>query len=143
MSARAALAVARDNAVRLGLAARAHFVACDFGAALARRRSISSCRNPPYIASGDIAALAPEVRDYDPRRALDGGADGLAAYRAIAADARRLLAPGGHLVVELGVGQEAAVAALLPQPGLTVARRARRSCRYPARVAARVATMTP
>ena len=44
--------------------------------------------NPPYIATGDIAALAPEVRDHDPRRALDGGADGLAAYRAIASDAR-------------------------------------------------------
>jgi release factor glutamine methyltransferase len=111
------LEVARRNAEHLGLAGRAAFVACDFGAALA-----GSCdlvvSNPPYIATPDIATLAPEVRDFDPRGALDGGSDGLTAYRAIAADACRLLAPGGWLVVEVGIGQADAVAALLAGGGL-------------------------
>jgi release factor glutamine methyltransferase len=69
--------------------------------------------NPPYIASSEIATLAREVRDHDPRHALDGGTDGLSAYRTIVADAMRLLAPGGHLVLEIGQGQENAVAQLL------------------------------
>ena len=115
--------------------------ACDFGAALAGGFDLV-VSNPPYVASGDIAALAPEVR-HDPRRALDGGADGLACYRAIAGQAPRLLTPAGHLVVELGIGQEAAVAALFRSAGLDALARARRSCRHPACVAARVATMTP
>jgi release factor glutamine methyltransferase len=115
-----ALAIARRNAAELGLVRRAAFVACDFGAALVGEFDLV-VSNPPYIASGDIAALAPEVREHDPRLALDGGADGLAAYRVIAADAHRLLARQGHLVVELGAGQEAAVAALLTQAELAVA----------------------
>ncbi len=114
------LAVARDNAQRLGLAARAGFVACDFGAAL-----VGGCdvvvSNPPYVRSHDIAALAPDVRDYDPRAALDGGPDGLAAYRAIAADAARLLAPDGWLTVEIGAGQDESVSALFAAHGLGVA----------------------
>jgi release factor glutamine methyltransferase len=114
-----ALAVARDNAQRLGLAGRAGFVACDFGAAIAGDCDLV-VSNPPYIPSHDIATLAPEVREYDPRRALDGGQDGLAAYRAIAADARRLLAPGGWLAVEIGIGQAEAVAALLARQGLAI-----------------------
>jgi release factor glutamine methyltransferase len=60
------------------------------------------------------------VRDYDPIIALDGGNDGLDGYRAIAADARRLLAPGGRLIVDLGAGQESAVRALFTKAGLTV-----------------------
>jgi release factor glutamine methyltransferase len=76
--------------------------------------------NPPYIAHDEIASLAPEVRDYDPRVALDGGEDGLAAYRAIAGEAKRLLAPGGRLFVELGSGQEEAVRALFTNAGLIV-----------------------
>ena len=76
--------------------------------------------NPPYIPHGDIAALEPEVRDYDPLLALDGGADGLDAYRAIAGEARRLLAPDGHLFVELGLGQEPAVRTLFTKSGLIV-----------------------
>jgi len=113
----AALATARANAVRAGLADRARFVACDFAAALADGGFDLVVSNPPYIASGDIASLSPEVR-HDPRRALDGGADGLDAYRAIAAQAPRVLASGGHLVVELGIGQASAVAALLTAGGL-------------------------
>jgi release factor glutamine methyltransferase len=110
----AALAVARDNADRLGLAARAAFVACDFAVALAGPFDLVGA-NPPYVASGDLAQLAPEVRDHDPRPALDGGPDGLRAYRALAADAPRLIGTGGHLVVEVGAGQSVAVAALFSQ----------------------------
>jgi release factor glutamine methyltransferase len=76
--------------------------------------------NPPYIAHDEIATLMPEVRDYDPQLALDGGNDGLDAYRAIAAQAPGLLAPGGRLIVELGIGQEQAVAALFTQAELMV-----------------------
>ncbi len=112
----AALAVARDNARRLSLDARAAFVACDFGAALSPGFDLV-VTNPPYIASGDIAALPAEVRDFDPPRALNGGPDGLAAYRAIAADARRLLAPNAHLIAELGKGQSEAVTSLLAAQG--------------------------
>jgi release factor glutamine methyltransferase len=115
-----AVAVARGNARRLGLAARAGFVACDFGAALNGGFDLVVA-NPPYIRRGDIAALAPDVRDYDPAIALDGGDDGLDAYRVIAADARRLLAPTGVLVVELGAGQAAAVGDLLCVAGLCTA----------------------
>lgn len=113
---REALAAAQDNARRLGLLARAEFTACDFGAELIERFDLV-VSNPPYIASGDIAMLAPEVQ-YDPRRALDGGADGLACYRTIAGQAAELLKPDGHLVVELGIGQESAVAELFRAAGL-------------------------
>ena len=115
-----ALAVGRANAERLGLAARTEFVACDFGAALAGPFDLV-VSNPPYIASAEIATLAPEVREHDPRGALDGGSDGFAAYRIIAAAAPRLLMPGGHLVVEIGAGQEGTVTALLEAEGLAIA----------------------
>jgi release factor glutamine methyltransferase len=75
--------------------------------------------NPPYIASGEIATLDADVRDYDPRGALDGGPDGLAAYRAIAADARRLVAPKAHFIAEFGNGQGDAVAALFAIAGFS------------------------
>lgn len=113
----AALDCARANAAALGIGARSSFIACDWGSALVGRFDLL-VSNPPYIARGDIAALAPEVRAFDPRRALDGGPDGLDGYRAIAADARRLLAPGGALVVELGQGQLAAATALFAAVGL-------------------------
>ncbi len=113
----AALDCARANAAALGIGARSSFIACDWGSALVGRFDLL-VSNPPYIARGDIAALAPEVRAFDPRRALDGGPDGLDGYRAIAADARRLLAPGGALVVELGRGQLAAATALFAAVGL-------------------------
>jgi release factor glutamine methyltransferase len=113
----AALHCARANAVALGLAARASFVACDYGAAIGAPADLLMS-NPPYVARADIAALQPEVRDFDPRRALDGGPDGLDGYQAIASDARRLLAPEGILVVELGRGQLAAVTAIFAAIGL-------------------------
>jgi release factor glutamine methyltransferase len=110
----AALAVARDNAQRLRLAARAAFVACDFATALSGSFDLVVA-NPPYVASGEIAQLAPEVREHDPRLALDGGPDGLQAYRAIAADLPRLLGTRGHMAIEVGAGQAPAVAALFAQ----------------------------
>jgi release factor glutamine methyltransferase len=113
----AALAVARENARRLGFSTRAHFVATDFAAAL-RGGFDLVVSNPPYVATAEISTLAKGVRLYEPHLALDGGVDGLSAYRAIAADARRLLAPQGCLVVEIGLGQEAAVRDLFKAQGL-------------------------
>jgi len=113
----AALETAQKNAARLGLAARADFLACDFAAGLTMQFDLI-VSNPPYIASREIGGLAPEVREYDPLLALDGGHDGLTAYRAIAADARRILVPNGMLVVELGAGQAAAVTAILLEGGI-------------------------
>ena len=114
-----ALAVARSNAVELGFNGRTKFLASDFGAALEAPFDLI-VSNPPYVATAEIATLAPEVRDHDPRHALDGGADGLAAYRAIAADALRLLRPGGHLVVEIGAGQEHDVTGVFAAAGLAI-----------------------
>jgi len=114
-----ALACARENAAALALAARAAFVACDFGAALKGPFDLI-VSNPPYVARDAIASLAPEVRDFDPRRALDGGPDGLDAYRSIAAMAPLLLAPDALLVVELGIGQLDAVGRILADAGLAV-----------------------
>jgi release factor glutamine methyltransferase len=111
-----ALVVARDNARRLALS-RARFIACNMAAAL-RGPFDAIVSNPPYIASGDIATLAPDVRDFDPHLALDGGTDGLNFYRAIAAAVPTLLMPGGVLVVELGIGQAEPVAHLFAAAGL-------------------------
>jgi release factor glutamine methyltransferase len=116
----AALDCARQNATALGMASRALFVACDYAAALTGPIDLL-VSNPPYVARNDLMGLEAEVRDYDPRRALDGGPDGLDGYRAIAADARRLLAPGGTLVLELGQGQLGAVTALFAAAGLAAA----------------------
>lgn len=118
------LAIARANAARHGLAERAAFVASDFAAALEGSFDII-VSNPPYIASADIASLATEVRDHDPHLALDGGADGLDAYRAITRQASSLLRPGGALVVEIGIGQETDVTRLMSAAGLAPARPAR------------------
>jgi len=116
----AALEVARANAVQCELEPRCSFVVCDIASAVQGHFDLV-VSNPPYVAHDEIASLAPEVRDYDPEVALDGGVDGLAAYRAIAGEAQRLLAAGGRLFVELGAGQEAAVRALFTNAGLTVA----------------------
>jgi len=115
----AALVTARANAARLGLGHRAAFVACDFCAALPSGFDLI-VSNPPYIRSGEIGSLAVEVRDHDPRRALDGGNDGLDPYRRIVPAAERLLIPGGALVVEVGQGQSEDVMALMAAAGLTI-----------------------
>lgn len=114
-----ALAVARGNAERNGLAARCTFVECDIAQGVEGPFDLI-VSNPPYIPRDEIASLAPEVRDYAPSLALDGGHDGQDGYRAIAGVARDLLAPGGRLIVELGAGQEPAVRALFTNAGLNV-----------------------
>ena len=118
-----ALRIARQNARRLGFDGRARFTAARWFDGLEGPLEgpfdlIVS--NPPYIASGEIAGLAPEVARHDPRAALDGGPDGLDAYRAIAAGAARALSPGGHLLVEIGAGQAEAVMGLFRGSGLFV-----------------------
>ncbi len=115
----AALDVARANATQCGLQSRCSFVACDIASGVQGPFDLV-VSNPPYIAHDEIASLAPEVQNYDPKVALDGGGDGLAAYSAIASEARRILAPGGRLFVELGAGQEPAVRALFTNAGLSV-----------------------
>lgn len=112
-----ALACASANAQRLN-SANAAFIACDLAAPFADGFDVI-VSNPPYVPSAEIAGLAPEVRDYDPRIALDGGADGLTFYRRIAGIAPSLLADGGTLAVELGAGQAEAVATLFSAMRLT------------------------
>ena len=120
-----ALLVARDNLQSLGLADRAAFACCDWSAAIGARFDLIVA-NPPYIVHAELETLPREVRDFDPRLALDGGGDGLQAYRAILPDLPRLMAPGGVTVLELGRGQEAAVSALAPVANLIVNEPARR-----------------
>lgn len=118
----AALATARANAKQLGLAPRAAFVACDYAVALSGGFDLI-VSNPPYIRSAEIPGLATEVRDYDPQRALDGGVDGLDAYRRLIPEAAHLLAPDGVLILEVGQGQSEDVMALLSTSGLTFHKR--------------------
>jgi release factor glutamine methyltransferase len=114
----AALRTARGNAIRLQLDRRAGFVACNYAAALSDPFDLI-VSNPPYIRSAEIAGLAIEVRDHDPRQSLDGGADGLDAYRALIPEATRLLAPHGVLVVEAGSGQSGDIGRFMVAAGLT------------------------
>ena len=114
-----ALQVAHANAARCGLAARCNFAVCDVASGVQGPFDLV-VSNPPYIARGEIASLAPEVREYDPVVALDGGDDGLAVYRVIAVQAQQFLAAGGRIFVEIGAGQEPAVRAIFVDSGLTV-----------------------
>ena len=115
-----ALQTAAANAARAGLSDRATFIACDYASGLAAPFDLI-VSNPPYIRSADIGGLAVEVRNHDPLAALDGGADGLDAYRALIPQAASLLAPGGALVVEAGEGQSGQIQALMTAAGLTPA----------------------
>lgn len=108
---------ARDNLARAGLAGRSAVLVGRWAAALTGPFDLV-VSNPPYIPTSEIAGLSREVRLHDPGLALDGGADGLEAYRAIARALPRLLRPDGIAVLELGIGQEAAVAGLLREAGL-------------------------
>jgi release factor glutamine methyltransferase len=112
-----ALQTAHSNANDLGLADRASFVACDYAATLSGPFDLIVA-NPPYIRSADIGGLAREVRDHDPLAALDGGADGLDAYRALIRQAAPLLELHGALVVEVGQGQSGDVEDLMKGAGL-------------------------
>ena len=117
-----ALVIAWENAAALGVAARAALLEGDW-----RRpnwvRAVGGpfdlvVSNPPYIEAGDIERLMPEVGRFEPLLALDGGPDGLAAYRVLAASLNELMAPGGTVLFEVGEGQAFAVSGLLTAAGL-------------------------
>jgi release factor glutamine methyltransferase len=115
-----ALQTAGANAARAGLANRATFIACDYASGLSGAFDLI-VSNPPYVRTADIDGLATEVRNHDPLAALDGGADGLDAYRALIPQAAGLLAPGGWLVVEAGQGQSGPIETFMTNAGLTPA----------------------
>lgn len=125
---RAALAVAQRNALALGVADRLTLICSDWFAAIDGRFDLI-VSNPPYIPSAAIAGLSAEVRLGDPAPALDGGPDGLAAYRAIAAGAAAHLNPGGLVLVEIGEGQDVDVERVFGVHGF------RSPARGPARIA--------
>jgi len=109
-----ALAIAQQNAAKNGVAERLEFRHGDgFAALKPDERFDLIVSNPPYIPSAEIETLQPEVRDHDPRGALDGGADGLDFYHRLAAEAAPFLKPGGKLMLEFGEGQAAAISAIL------------------------------
>ena len=107
------------NVEALGLSTRASIVVGSWGEPLIGPFDLI-VSNPPYIPGADIATLDREVREHDPRLALDGGADGLEAYRALAPQIARLLAPDGRYVLEFGLGQARDVSAIMSAAGLRV-----------------------
>lgn len=113
----AAVEIARNNAAALGLSARVRLAAGDRFAGFDGPFDWIVC-NPPYIPAAEIAGLEPEVRDHDPRAALDGGPDGLDAYRRFAPAIAGRLAPEGKAAVEFGAGQAAAVQDIFAAAGL-------------------------
>lgn len=114
-----ALEIARANAQILGVGDRANFVAGDWLEPIDGTFDLVVA-NPPYLSVADMAALSPEVRDHDPKAALDGGRDGLSAYRRIAPQLRKALRPGGFALFEVGQDQAQAVLRLLAESGLEV-----------------------
>jgi len=110
---------ARSNAAALGLAERAHFFVGDWGTAISGWFD-AIVSNPPYIAGVALADLPDEVALYDPCLALDGGPDGLGAFRSLVVDLAPLLKPGGVFACEVGFGQAPRVAAMLRASGLTI-----------------------
>ena len=110
--------VAQDNLEACGLSPRAEIRVGDWTRGIEGRFDLI-VSNPPYIPTADLAGLPREVRNFDPWLALDGGIDGLAAYRRILPESRRSLAPGGWLLAELGAGQAVKVTAVASQCGFT------------------------
>ena len=115
-----AIATAKTNAGALGLAARTEFAIGGWDAPIPGFADVILA-NPPYIPSDEVLRLAPEVLKYDPVAALDGGADGLSAYRALGPTFRRVLMPAGRAYIEVGAGQAEAVAGLLTEAQLRIA----------------------
>jgi release factor glutamine methyltransferase len=113
----AALKVAAENAIGLGVQDRVRFLRSDWFNEVSGAHDLIVA-NPPYIAASEMAALAPEVRDWEPHLALTPGGDGLDAYRTIAQGAGARLMPGGRLMVEIGPTQGAAVAGMFAAAGL-------------------------
>ncbi|MBN2565767.1 MAG: peptide chain release factor N(5)-glutamine methyltransferase [Candidatus Eisenbacteria bacterium] len=114
---KAALEVAARNAERAGVAARVTFLEGEMlhplhGNGLAGK-VMALVSNPPYIPTGDLAGLPSEVRDFEPREALDGGEDGLECLRVLVQDGPELLAPGGFIALEVGDGQASSIAGML------------------------------
>ena len=140
----AALEVAKANSQRCGLAGRVEWHCGDLFTPLRDTEPFDLvAANPPYVRSGDLAQLAPEVRDYEPHLALDGGEDGLAYYRRIAQEAADFIRPGGHLLLEVGEGQSAAVEGLLARSARLTEVQIRPDLnQIPRVVVARVATQT-
>jgi release factor glutamine methyltransferase len=112
-----ALAVARENAANLGLGGRLALLRGDWTAGLGESSFDMVVSNPPYIPTEHIDTLEPEVRDHEPRLALDGGADGLDAYRILAPEILRVLKPGCRFLVEIGHDQSDAVEPLFIAAG--------------------------
>ncbi|MDA8000650.1 MAG: methyltransferase [Alphaproteobacteria bacterium] len=132
----AALNVARENGRRLGLESRVRWLKSDWSdVVLKRRGGRLAIANPPYLTTAEWRGAMPEVRDYEPRAALDGGADGLAAYRTLGAAMARALAEGEHALVELTPLRAAETLAALEAAGFGTRRvlrdlggRARAAC---------------
>ncbi|HEY0121993.1 MAG TPA: peptide chain release factor N(5)-glutamine methyltransferase, partial [Rhizobium sp.] len=114
-----AVSMARVNALQLGLEHKAAFHQGDWMDGLDERFDLV-ISNPPYIPCADIVGLEPEVRTFDPQAALDGGADGLDAYRLLADGLGRVLKSGGMAIIELGAGQAEAVSGLFLAAGLGI-----------------------
>ncbi len=112
-----ALSVARRNADKYGFSRRMEFVETDYFRALDGRRFDAIVSNPPYIPTGETEALMPEVSLYEPRLALDGGPDGLDAYRILFGEGREHLAPGGFVACETGAGQAESVSLIAREGG--------------------------
>lgn len=111
-----ALGLAARNASRNGVADRVQFLESQAFSALCQHEPVDLLiSNPPYIPAAEIATLEPEVRDHEPRAALDGGADGLDFYRLMASQAGPLLRPGGKLMCEFGDGQADSLRAMFEQ----------------------------
>ena len=116
------LQVAQKNAENLGLSERLQFIQADWFAAdfceRIGKKFAMIVSNPPYIPTADIATLEPEVKNYDPLPALDGGTDGFSCYRRIAEIAPKLLRDNGYILLEAGIGQADEIAVIFTRQGL-------------------------